>query len=101
MAGILDIEKGTEAADRVIAGSCPVGRRRRSAPVVDAGDTDMAVALRPGVEGIKMQGPALLGETAPEPTVKRHIAGHVIAQHARSPGQGWAIFCSMGMSTLA
>ena len=88
MAGILDIEKGTEAADRVIAGSCPVGRRRRSAPVVDAGDTDMAVALRLGISDVEMQGPALLGKTTPESPINCHITGHVVAQRARSPGQG-------------
>jgi hypothetical protein len=61
----------------------------------------MAVAPCFGIPCKNMQGPALLGETAPQPTVKRHITGHIINQHVRSPPHGWAIFCSIGMSTLA
>ena len=101
MSRVLGVEKGSKASDSIIADSGAVGRRCRGAPVMDAGDTDMAVAPRRGKARKEMQGPALLGETAPQPTVKRYIAGHVINQHVRSPGQGWAIFCSMGMSTLA
>ena len=88
MSGFLGIEKGREAPDGVIAGSGPVGRRCRGAPVMDASDADMVVALCLGEASVKIEGSALFGEIAPEPTVKRHIACHIIAQHVRSPGQG-------------
>lgn len=87
MSGILGIEEGRKAPHSIIAGSGAVGRRCRGAPVMDAGDADMIVAPCRGKACKEMQGPALLGETAPQPLVKRHIAGHVIDQHVRSrPG---------------
>ena len=101
MSGILGIEEDSKAPDSVIAGSGAVGRRCCGAPVMDAGGADMAVAPRHGKARKEMQGPALFGKVAAEPTIKSHIAGHVIDQHVRSPGQDWAIFCSIGISTLA
>ena len=88
MAGVLGIEEGCKAPDSVVTGSGPAGRRGHCAPVVDAGHADMAVALRLGISDVEMQGPALLGKTTPESPINCHITGHVVAQHARSPGQG-------------
>ena len=88
MLGILGIEEGRKAPHSIIAGSGAVGRRCRGTPVMDASDADMTVAPCRSKACKEMQGPALLGETAPQPLVKRHIAGHVIDQHVRSPGQG-------------
>ena len=76
-------------------------RRSRCTPVAKAADKGVLVAMRFSMTGVEMQGPALFVEAAPKPAIKGDIAHQIVAQHAASPGQGCAICCNIGTSTLA
>ncbi|EZP79991.1 hypothetical protein BV97_03774 [Novosphingobium resinovorum] len=71
------------------------------APVVDALDLSVPIAETPGVGGVQAQHAFLFRELQPEAAMQRHVSGNVDVQHDCSPGQGCAIFMSIGRSTLA
>lgn len=66
------------------------------APIVNAVDPGVLIAKTGCIIAVLPKLALLFVKLAPKVTMKRHVARNVRAQHDWSPGQGCAIFMSIG-----
>ena len=98
---ILGVSEQAEVANGVEPGLGHVLRCRCVTPVVDPLDLSISVTDPFGESRVKAQQSLLFRKLPSQAPVQRHVSGNVGVQHGRSPGQGCAIFMSIGRSTLA